>query len=542
MTRVVRAACLFVSLATAITACAGRNGGSVTPPTSMTPPGAASAIAKTVAATGSDSASVSTTGGATCTQVNDLFIGCAGPAGSSATLTFTVTKGPLGYPPVSCGDVTWSTRKLFDRGRSPRSHLRAPRQLGGQYTCGTATGSVTAVAPAAFGYSTAVEASGQFEVCFDLPVNPCAETGTAGGTVAITNDVRGSGAPSPGPTPIPPGGGGGECSSAIARPPLTEARRPATGVIGGGGSPTPVPAGSPTPTATPSPAPPCATPTPPDRNTIELLTRDYPSGAPQYAYETSYDGSETSVIGTASSQRRPDRVRSAQAAGGCVGTNTADGRVDGHIYLSSVVQCAGSIAASSVTYFVFDKDPNAPSSYRTFTRFTLPCGGGSTCRTGRGDYPVRHTQVAKIVTYFETAIGRSTDGELTMPYNERGVLYPISYPLGYGGKTAEEVPWPSPPFFPCSTKLPANPNCSGTDLSFRVNVLQYYARNGWPVPGAAGGEPGVWQAHHIKPRSWGGGNGVENGVILSLPDHLRFTNWWRSFVQDGVRVPVQGGD
>jgi hypothetical protein len=274
-----------------------------------------------------------------------------------------------------------------------------------------------------------------------------------------------------------------------------------------------------------------------------LLTRDYPSGAPQYAYETSYDGSESSVIGTASSQRRPDGLRATRAAGGCVGTNTADGRMDGHIYLSSVVQCAGSVAASGVTYFVFDKDPNVPNFYRTFTKFTLPCGGGSTCRTGRGEYLVTHTQVAKIVTYFETNLGRSTNGNLTMPYNEQGVLYPIIHPAGYGGVPAQEVPWPAPPFFPCSVRLSPNVDCAGLDSTFRARLLAYYAENDWAL---SGGVTGVgrseWQAHHIKPRGWGGDNTPKNGVFVSKSDHDRFSNWWRAFVQDGIRLPILKDD
>ena len=202
----------------------------------------------------------------------------------------------------------------------------------------------------------------------------------------------------------------------------------------------------------------------------------------------------------------------------------------------------GNVALSSVTYFVFDKDPNVPNSYRTFTKFVLPCGGGSTCRTDRADYLVSHTQVAKIVTYFEDNLGRSTNGELTMPYNEKGVLYPIVYSFGYGGVTSQQVPWPPPRFFPCSKKLPANSACTSPSAGFRDAIISMYADEHWPLTlNTDGRVPNDWEAHHIKPRSWGGSNNPDNGVLLFKKDHVLFTNWWNEFVQDGVRVPVRTG-
>ncbi len=203
----------------------------------------------------------------------------------------------------------------------------------------------------------------------------------------------------------------------------------------------------------------------------------------------------------------------------------------------------GNVTLSNVTYFVFDKDPNVPNSYRTFTKFVLPCGGGPTCRTNRADYLVSHTQVAKVVTYFEDNLGRSTNGELTMPYNEKGVLYPIVYPFGYGGVTSQQVPWPPPQFFPCSKKLPANPECTPLSAGFRDDVIGMYGDEFWPLTLNVDGKVlKDWEAHHIKPRSWGGDNGTSNGVLLPKREHVLFTNWWNDFVQDGVRVPVRTGN
>lgn len=275
-----------------------------------------------------------------------------------------------------------------------------------------------------------------------------------------------------------------------------------------------------------------------------LLTRAYPAGAPQYAFETPYDGSETGIVETASTQRRPSGERSAQQlAYGCTGDNTADGRLDGHVLLSSTVRCIGSVAVKSVTFFVFDKDPNVPNAFRTYREFVLRCNGGPACRTAQADYPVVHTQVAKIVTYFDTTYGRSTDGELTMPYNERGILYPIVRPFGYGGSAAKEVPWPAPPCFPCSTRLPANSNCQDSDYRFRPSVIQMYIDARWPIVTNHDGKvPSDWDVHHIKPRSWGGSNQSDNGVLLPKLDHIRFNTWWESFVQHGVRIPVRGSD
>ena len=115
MQRVLRATGLvFLSLAAALTACGGRGGGAV-PPTLSAPsmPAAPAAQAKRLAGAQAGVDFVTTTGGATCTDLG-LSIDCQGPAGSSATLSFTVQKG-FGYEPVSCGPVTWTTRKVLGR-------------------------------------------------------------------------------------------------------------------------------------------------------------------------------------------------------------------------------------------------------------------------------------------------------------------------------------------------------------------------------------------------------------------------------------------
>ena len=156
----IRTACFIASVTTALTACGGRYGTAVTPPAHAVSALAPSTVAAQAAAdTAPGSSLIVTSGGATCTSAGALFIACQGPAGSTATLTFTVPKGPLGYPPVSCGPVTWNMRKLFGKARSPRAHQRVANALGDAYHCGTATGSVTAVAPAAAGYPSAVESN-----------------------------------------------------------------------------------------------------------------------------------------------------------------------------------------------------------------------------------------------------------------------------------------------------------------------------------------------------------------------------------------------
>lgn len=200
---------------------------------------------------------------------------------------------------------------------------------------------------------------------------------------------------------------------------------------------------------------------------------------------------------------------------------TKAGRADEHLLLSTSITCTAPLSSTKVVYFVFDKDPNVPQSYRNFAKYEVPCGG-QPCQTLPQNYAVTHTQVAKIVSYFETSSGRSSDAELTMPYNERGVLYPIMHPDGFGGTPPKEVPFPEPPFFPCSSRLPTDNRCFPIDPNWRGNVIELYESSTWPLPvGRNGTVPSHWQAHHIHPLSW----------AEQSPGQRRRNSRWRSFAQ-----------
>jgi hypothetical protein len=91
------------------------------------------------------------------------------------------------------------------------------------------------------------------------------------------------------------------------------------------------------------------------------------------------------------------------------------------------------------------------------------------------------------------------------------------------------VYWPDPPFDFCDDWPGQPPPCQPSDSTYRDRLMRLYTAEQWFIPDSA-------QAHHIKPRRWGGGdNPGDNGTTWgSLPNfvfldpitHQAFTTWW----------------
>ncbi len=270
MKRVFNAASLVVVLAVAFGGCAGRSQSNQ--PIPAIPASATSVPHAADRAPSDASAPVTTSGGATCGGGGGSVavpVLCSGPPGSTATITFSTDQlGPFGIPPTKCSGVTWQTTTQNVPPIAGLARARAPRALGDPYYCNTSTAySFSVSASRAVGSVTIAHAYGEYNVCFDLPINPCATSYIVGPTISIgtTAPNSGGGGGSSGGAGGGSGGGGSSCGASVQRTP-TALRRPFTGVIGGGGgSPSPSPAPtvsatnapvpSPTPTNAPAPSP-----------------------------------------------------------------------------------------------------------------------------------------------------------------------------------------------------------------------------------------------------------------------------------------------
>lgn len=108
----------------------------------------------------------------------------------------------------------------------------------------------------------------------------------------------------------------------------------------------------------------------------------------------------------------------------------------------------------------------------------------------------------------------------TWVYNSAGRPYPQIVPSRGGGF----VLFPGPSYFYCDDDPLLTRPCPKTS-NYRSQTIAYYNQQGWPLPPS-----GVYDAHHIKPSSWGGGNSQSNLVLLDhVTEHPYFTTWWRSF-------------
>jgi hypothetical protein len=109
------------------------------------------------------------------------------------------------------------------------------------------------------------------------------------------------------------------------------------------------------------------------------------------------------------------------------------------------------------------------------------------------------------------------------------VRYPRIAPPA--GVPLPEIPFPDAPFYDC-TAAKGTPNCDGrmNSATFRGLTLAAYKLQGWfPPPGVSRPAGAGYETHHIKPLQWGGRNVGANGIFIPVPDHERFTTWWRKF-------------
>lgn len=228
------------------------------------------------------------------------------------------------------------------------------------------------------------------------------------------------------------------------------------------------------------------------------------------------------------------KERSLQAASfSCTTERIFDNPVNGVLKYYITVACNVGRPRSIITNLYFSNVDN-PNSY-TFIRrdSTFYCDGISVvCRTPTYTYslPAR-TQIIKItdqeVIYDTAGIPSvSTISSSRRPFNDRGVIYP-NYKFTQQPTKFQSVPFPyNGPYNKCADNQLLTPPCP-RDGRYTIKVTQEYNSKNWLVPSKT-----PFVAHHIRPLSCGGGNSLNNAVLLPdkpNPDHQYFTTWWSSF-------------
>lgn len=135
----------------------------------------------------------------------------------------------------------------------------------------------------------------------------------------------------------------------------------------------------------------------------------------------------------------------------------------------------------------------------------------------------KHLHAVAIATWFGTQgeVVGSPKVRATWQYNDKGAAYPQVKPSA----KFDMVPFPSPRWDVCDDDPTKKPTCKKSS-DYRAKLIEEYndKNNNWTYPS----QP--YQAHHIKPSQFGGGNSLSNLVFLNQPqEHIKFSRWWRSF-------------
>ncbi len=272
-----------------------------------------------------------------------------------------------------------------------------------------------------------------------------------------------------------------------------------------------------------------------------LITKQYPDGAPKYAFE---DPGAAGGIGIASAHREPAASRRTESniVIRCLDPDwRVDVSSDGIVHITAHPQCPPPATVRQATLTVTRYDFNAQDTTLGVPELypkdcTQSCDIDLSLAADRSQL----TQYKPHIDYqlgqrvYPTTPQQDEAASFVVPYNSLGATYPqyhdTRFALQPDGKPL--VPFPKTP--PIIQKCPpqgqrrSQSGCHerNDQGDFRKELIREYAARGWD---RAILRQRPLEAHHIQELQWGGDNDVSyNGVLLLESIHREYSVWWRS--------------